>query len=164
MFGKHTCTNIHHGMYWHSEGISLHPLRDILRMGKRQMEINQITEKVIGAAIAVHRELGPGLLESVYHRCMCVELKHIGILFESEVPVPVAYRGIDVHPEGFSADLIIENSIIVELKSIANLMDIHKKQLLTYLRLCNLSLGLLINFNEVKLVDGLVRVANRFVD
>jgi GxxExxY protein len=126
--------------------------------------MNQITENIIKAAITVHRELGPGLLESVYQRCMCIELKHMGVAYRAEVPVPVKYRGVDVHPEGFRADLIVEEAVIVEFKSVANLMDIHKKQLLTYLRLCNLTLGLLINFNETKLVDGLVRVANRYGD
>ncbi len=103
------------------------------------------------------------MLESVYHRCMCVELKHMGLEFESEVPVPVVYRGIEVSPDGFRADLIVEGCVIVELKSVIALTDLNKKQLLTYLKLTEKTVGLLINFNEKKLTDGLVRVANKFV-
>jgi GxxExxY protein len=128
------------------------------------MEINEITKKIIKAAITVHRELGPGLLESVYHRCLCIELERMGVAFESEAPVPVVYRGEEVSDAGFRADLIVENAVVVELKSTASVTDLYKKQLLTYLKLTSKTVGLLINFNVTKLVDGLVRVANQYVD
>jgi len=127
------------------------------------MEINEITEMIIQAAIAVHRELGPGLLESVYHRCLCIELKRMGVAFVSEEPVPVVFRGEEVSGAGFRADLIVEDCVIVELKSSASLTDLNKKQLLTYLKLSGKSIGLLINFNVIRLVDGLVRIANKYV-
>lgn len=126
------------------------------------MEINEITEKIIKAAIAVHRELGPGLLESVYQRCLCIELEDMGVAFVSETPVPVVYRGKEVSEAGFRADLIVENAVVVELKSSATLTDLNKKQLLTYLKLTKKTVGLLINFNVVRLVDGLVRIANNY--
>ncbi len=128
------------------------------------MEINEITEKVIKAAITVHRELGPGLLESVYHRCLCIELERMGVAFESEAPVPVVYRGEEVSDAGFRADLIVENAVVLELKSTAAVTDLNKKQLLTYLKLTGKHVGLLINFNVTKLVDGLVRIANQHID
>jgi len=126
------------------------------------MEINEVTEKVIAAAISVHRELGPGLLESVYQRCLCIELERMGVAFVSEAPVPVVFRGVEVSGAGFRADLIVEGCVIVELKSTASLTDLNKKQLLTYLKLSKKTVGLLINFNVVKLVDGLVRIANNY--
>ena len=124
------------------------------------MDLNRISSEVISAAVAVHRELGPGLLESVYQSCMIVELHQRGFGFESEVAFPVLYRGIMVNDEGFRLDLIVENSVIVELKSIEKVLPVHHKQLLTYLRLTKKPLGLLINFNATKLVDGITRIAN----
>jgi len=124
------------------------------------MDLNEISSEVISAAVAVHKELGPGLLESVYQSCMIVELYQRGVSFESEVAIPVLYRGIKVNEEGFRLDLLVEKSVIVELKSVEKLMPVHHKQLLTYLRLANKPLGLLINFNANKLVDGIARIVN----
>ena len=124
------------------------------------MELNELSFEIINAAITVHRELGPGLLESVYQSCLILEFFNKNIKVESELLVPVYYRGIKVHDEGFRLDLLVENTIIVELKSVEKVQPVHKKQLLTYLRLMNKPLGLLINFNESKLVDGLTRIAN----
>jgi GxxExxY protein len=123
--------------------------------------LNQFTSKIIEAAINVHRELGPGLLESVYNTCMVIELNKLGLEVKSEVPIPVFYRRQKVSEEGFRLDLLVENNIIGELKSVENIQPVHKKQLLTYLRLANKPLGLLINFNESLLKDGITRVINK---
>jgi len=124
------------------------------------MELNQLSSHIIKAAINVHRELGPGLLESVYQSCMVIELNSMDIQVESEVSLPIIYRGQRVHEEGFRLDLLVEDRVIVELKSVDKVQDIHKKQLLTYLRLAKKPLGLLINFNEALLKDGITRIIN----
>jgi GxxExxY protein len=123
-------------------------------------DLNELSSEVIGAAIAVHRRLGAGLFESVYQKCLEIELKHLGIYTEKEVPVNISYRGEKVSDLGFRIDLLIEKRLILELKSVERLKEVHKKQLLTYLKLTNAPLGLLINFNEVLLRDGIVRVIN----
>lgn len=124
------------------------------------MELNQLSSQVIKAAIFVHKKLGPGLLESVYQTCMIIELKLMSIRVESEVPLPIFHRGQKVHEEGFRLDLLVEDAIIVELKSVAEVQLVHKKQLLTYLRLAKKPLGLLINFNVPLLKDGITRIIN----
>jgi len=125
------------------------------------LELNLLSSKVIEAAIKVHSELGPGLLESVYSSCMLVELREMNLDVRSEVPLPVFYRGKKITEDGFRLDLLIEDKIIVELKSLENIQPVHKKQLLTYLRLANKPLGLLINFNEALLKDGITRIINQ---
>ena len=125
------------------------------------LELNQLSSKVIVAAINVHKELGPGLLESVYGACMAIELKEMALKVESEVSLPVFYRGQKVSEEGFRLDLVIEDRIIVELKSAEKVQPVHKKQLLTYLRLAKKPLGLLINFNEPLLKNGITRIINQ---
>ena len=125
------------------------------------LELNQLSSKIIVAAINVHEELGPGLLESVYAACMAMELKEMDLKVESEVPLPVFYHGKKVSDEGFRLDLVIEDKIIVELKSIEKAQPVHKKQLLTYLRLAKKPLGLLINFNEPLLKNGITRIINQ---
>jgi GxxExxY protein len=122
------------------------------------LELNQLSSKVIKAAINVHSELGPGLLESVYNSCMLIELKHMGMEVKAEVPISVIYRGQKVSQEGFRLDLLVEDKIVVELKSVESVQPVHKKQLLTYLRLAKKQLGLLINFNEPLLRDGITRI------
>ena len=122
-------------------------------------ELNKISGAVLDAAIKVHRVLGPGLLESVYERALGRELKLRGFTSRNQVPISFAYEG-EVFDEGFRADLIVNDSIIVEIKSVESLKDVHKKQLLTYLRLSERKIGLLINFNEVLLKDGFVRIVN----
>jgi GxxExxY protein len=124
------------------------------------MELNQISSQIIKAAINVHKELGPGLLESVYQAAMVIELRYMGISVRSEVPLPVSYRGEQIHEEGFRLDLLVQDTVIVELKSVEKVDNVHKKQLLTYLRLAKKPLGLLINFNEVMLKDGITRIIN----
>ena len=123
------------------------------------MNENIIANKVIGAAIEVHRTLGPGLLESAYQDCLKYELNCIGLEFESESQVILNYKGLIVG-EAYRLDLLIENKVIIELKTVSKLLDIHKTQLLTYLRLTNKRLGLLINFNEILLKHGINRIAN----
>lgn len=124
------------------------------------MNLNELSSEIINAAITVHKELGPGLLESVYQSCMILELSARKLNFKSELPVPVFYHGIRVNNEGFRIDLLVEESIVVELKSVEKVQQVHKKQVLTYLRLTRKPLGLLINFNENILVDGVSRIAN----
>ncbi len=124
------------------------------------MELNHLSSQVIKAAINVHKELGPGLLESVYHSCMVIELSNMDIEVQSEVALPIYYRGKKIHKEGFRLDLLVEDTIIVELKSVEKVQNVHKKQLLTYLRLAQKPLGLLLNFNECVLRDGISRIIN----
>ena len=124
------------------------------------MRLNYISSTIIQAAINVHRELGPGLLESVYKECMILELRNMEINVQSEVSLPIFYREQQVHKEGFRLDLLVESTVIVELKSVEKVVDLHKKQLLTYLRLAKKPLGLLINFNVSLLKHGIVRIAN----
>ena len=126
------------------------------------MDINSLTDKIIGAAITVHKELGPGLLESVYQNCLFAELELLEIRAQKEVALPVLYRGCKVSDEGFRLDLLVEDLVIVELKSVEKVQPVHAKQLLTYLRLSGKPLGLLINFNESMLKDGITRVSNGY--
>jgi GxxExxY protein len=123
-------------------------------------KLEQLSKTVIGAAIRVHQELGPGLLESVYQRCLAIELRSQGIRVETEVPLEVKYRGQLVDDMGYRLDLLVEGSLIVELKSVEEVKPVHKKQLLTYLKLTGCRLGLLINFNEVLLKNGITRIVN----
>jgi GxxExxY protein len=124
------------------------------------MTENEIAEKVMDAAFVIHRELGPGLLESVYEIVLAKMLTDQGIFCERQALVPIRFRGISFD-EGFRADLIVDRKVIVELKSLERLQPVHSKQLLTYLRLTGFHLGLLINFGENLLKDGIKRVVNR---
>ncbi|WP_254509445.1 GxxExxY protein [Anatilimnocola floriformis] len=121
--------------------------------------INDITGDIIGAAIEVHRHLGPGLLESTYQACLCQELTIRNIPFEKQLALPVIYKGMHLDA-GYRIDLLVENQVILELKSIEALAPIHFAQLLTYLRLTERRVGLLINFNMVVLKDGVKRLIN----
>lgn len=120
---------------------------------------NQITEKIIGCAIKVHSTLGPGLLESVYQQCLFYELKKTGLRVEKEKPLPVFYEEV-VLDCGYRLDLVVESRVIVELKSVESLSDIHLAQMLTYLKLSGCEIGLLINFNVTQLIKGIKRVIN----
>lgn len=112
--------------------------------------LDQLTYKVIGAAIEVHKTLGPGLLESVYHKCMKKELELKGIGFQSELSVPVEYKGLEIDTE-LRCDLLIEKCLAVELKSVDVMLPIHEAQILTYMRLLEVPKGILINFNSVNI-------------
>jgi len=123
------------------------------------MEPNELSEKIIGCAIKVHRALGPGLLESAYEVCLVHELGKAGLKVERQVPLPVIYDGIRLDA-GYQLDVLVEDAIILELKSVESLLPIHEAQLLTYLRLANKKLGLLINFNVTLLKNGIKRRVN----
>jgi GxxExxY protein len=124
------------------------------------MELNQLSSEIIKAAINVHKELGPGLLENVYKKCMVLELESMDRNVKSEVPVPIIFKDHKINDEGFRIDLLVDDKVIVELKSVEKVKNVHKKQLLTYLKLAQKPLGLLINFNEVMLKDGITRIIN----
>lgn len=123
------------------------------------MDVNNITERIIGAAIEVHRVLGPGLMESTYQACLAHELKLQGVKFESEKPLPVSYKGLFVDCS-YRLDFLVEDLVIVELKSIQAILPIHEAQLLTYLKITGCPIGLLINFNVHLLKHGIKRMAN----
>jgi GxxExxY protein len=125
------------------------------------MEINEITEIVIGCAIKVHRTLGAGLLESVYQAALAYEMLVSGLSFEKGKSLPVKYEKIKLDV-GFRCDFFVENSVIVECKSVSALAPIDEAQLLNYLKITNTQVGLLINFNVIKLTDGLKRIVNNF--
>ena len=115
-----------------------------------------LTEKVIGCAIEVHRILGPGLLESAYQRCLLLELQKQGLTVEAEVPMPVKYKN-EVLDCGYRADMLVEQSLILELKAVETLLPIHQAQILSYMKLSGVHIGLLINFHQTRLIDGLKR-------
>jgi len=127
------------------------------------MDINKFTSKIIGAAIEVHKGLGPGLLESAYEECLCYELSLRGLSFKRQVPLPVEYKGKKLDC-GYRLDMVVEDEIILELKSCEKSEPIHKAQLLTYLKLSGLNLGLLLNFNMTVMRDGIVRIVNELRD
>lgn len=121
------------------------------------MTDNELTHEIIGAAIEVHRHLGPGLLESAYEECLCHELSLRGLPFERQKPIPVVYKETKLDC-GYRIDLLVADRVVVELKSIESLAPIHDAILLTYLRLSSCRLGLLINFNVITLKDGVSRL------
>ena len=125
------------------------------------MEINQITGIIIKEAIKIHNDLGPGLLESVYEEILAYRLTKRGLFINKQMPIPVFYEEIKMD-FGFRADIIAENKVIVEIKSVEALAPVHHKQLLTYLKLTNLTVGLLINFNEALLKNGIKRIVNNY--
>jgi GxxExxY protein len=125
------------------------------------MEQNELSRAIIGAAIEVHRRLGPGLLESAYRVCLAYELRKRGFEVEQERPVPVVYDEVKLEC-GFRADLIVERQVVVELKAKTTIHPVDEAQTLSHLRLLKLRLGLLINFHEEKLVDGVRRIINGY--
>jgi iron complex transport system substrate-binding protein len=124
-------------------------------------DLNLISGEIVDAAFRIHTELGPGLLESVYEVLLAHSLAKRGLLTERQVRVPITFDGVKFE-EGFRADLIVESSIIVEIKSVEQLAPVHGKQLLIYLKLMNLQLGLLINFNSPLIKDGIKRIVNNY--
>ncbi|MBI5760794.1 MAG: GxxExxY protein [Planctomycetales bacterium] len=125
------------------------------------METNDITQAIIGAAIEVHKRLGPGLLESAYRACLAYELRKRGFEVQEEKPVPVIYDDVTLDC-GFRADLLVNGQVVVELKAKSDIHPVDKAQTLSHLRLLGLRFGLLINFHEVKLVDGVHRIVNGY--
>lgn len=127
------------------------------------MRENDVTGQIVDAAFKIHTTLGPGLLESVYERVLEHELRRRGLRVERQVTIPVIYEGLTLD-DGFRADLIVEGLVIVELKSVELVAPVHKKQILTYLRLSGLRVGLLLNFGAPLLKDGIFRIANGITD
>lgn len=118
--------------------------------------VNDLTKEIIGSAIEVHRSLGPGLLESAYHECLARELQLRGIPFKFKWPMPLEYKGFRVK-KGYVMDLLVANTVVVEVKSLSAIAPVHEAQLLTYMRLGGWKIGLLMNFNEVVLKNGIRR-------
>jgi GxxExxY protein len=117
----------------------------------------ELTREILAAAIEVHKELGPGLLESAYEECLCRELSLRKIGFQRQVPQPVCYKGIKLDC-GYRLDIVVEDKVILELKSVEELIPLHQAQLLTYLRLSGKKVGFLMNFNTVRMMDGVTRM------
>ena len=123
-------------------------------------ELNMLTGAIIGTAIDVHKELGPGLLERVYQKCLKIALEEDGHFVQMELPVPIVFRGKIIHDEGYRLDLLVNQTVVVEVKSVSELTSVFAKQLITYLRLANKPCGLLINFNVPVLKQGIKRIRN----
>ena len=123
------------------------------------MTENEIAVQIVDAAFKIHTKLGPGLLESVYEVVLARELKKRGLRVARQVPIPIVYGDVKFD-EGFRADLIVEDKVIIELKSVEAVVPVHKKQVLTHLRLAKMKLGLLINFGEELIKDGITRIVN----
>lgn len=130
-----------------------------LTEGHGEMNPNEISGEVIGAAVAVHRVLGPGLLEQPYKLCLAHELRKRKLRIDSELALPVVYDEVTIDL-GYRIDLLVENTIVIETKSVIALTPLHRAQLITYLRLGDFPIGLLLNFNELRLKDGIVRLIN----
>ncbi len=126
-------------------------------------KLNKVTEAIISVAVDVHRALGPGLLESAYEACMVYDLAKAGLKVEQQKPLPIVYRGIKLEC-AYRLDLMIDNEVIVEIKSVEKVLPIHQAQLLSYLKLSERKVGLLINFNVKILKNGIKRVVNNFPD
>ena len=124
---------------------------------------NEVTEKIIGGCIDIHRAIGPGLLESAYEECLCFELSAKGLTFERQKPVPVVYKSVRLDC-GYRLDLVVEDCVVVELKAVEILLPVHDAQVLTYLKLTGLPIGLLINFNVPVLKQGVKRIVNNFLE
>jgi GxxExxY protein len=124
-------------------------------------ELNQVSERIIGAAVAVHRRIGPGCLESAYSPCLAVELHKRGVIFRTKVALTLTYDEL-VIPRAYEADFIVEEEVVIEVKALARVGDQERRQLNTYLRLEGYPLGLLLNFGAATLVDGITRVVNNF--
>lgn len=123
------------------------------------MTENELSKTIVDLCIKVHKKLGPGLLESAYEECLIYELKKQGLKAERQVSIPLIYDGVELG-EGFRADIIVDDKLILELKSVGELQRVNFSQLLTYLRLTGLKLGLLINFGENRVIDGIHRIVN----
>jgi GxxExxY protein len=126
-------------------------------------ELNHLAQTIIGAAIEVHKSLGPGLLESAYEACVAFELMERGLKIEQQKPLPLIYKQVYLEC-GYRLDILVEEKVVVEIKAIEKLLPIHEAQLLSYLKLTGCKVGLLINFNVGVLKDGLVRIVNHFAD
>jgi GxxExxY protein len=133
------------------------------RAAPRSLGLNRLTEKIIGAAIEVHRQLGPGLMESAYEECLCYELSQLVLPFQRQVHLPISYKGIKLDC-GYKMDLVVDDSVVLELKTVDRLLPVHTAQLLTYLKLSGKTVGLLLNFNEPVMRKGLKRLVNHYAE
>ncbi len=133
--------------------------KEITTEGTEHTESNRLTGLIIGAAIEVHRQLGPGLLESAYEACLCHELITLGLHIEQQRSLPVIYKGVTLN-YGYRLDVVVENRVICELKTVDQLTNIHHAQILSYMKLSGISTGLLINFNQRILTSGIKRFTN----
>lgn len=126
-----------------------------------EQTLNELSKQVLDAAFAVHNELGPGLLESSYQACLMYELQKRGFSVEAQVPVPLIYNGQQLVDVGYRIDILVENELVIEIKSVEAIAPVHRAQLVSYLKLSGRRLGLLLNFNVEQLRDGIVRRVNR---
>jgi len=134
----------------------------LVKSGERKEDlINRVTDKIIGCAIEVHRGLGPGLLESAYEECLCFEFSQKGLSFTRQVSLPVTYKGVKLDC-GYRMDIVVEDLVIIEVKAVEKLIPIHDAQLLSYLKMHNKKVGLLLNFHVPVLKKGLKRIVNNF--
>ena len=124
-------------------------------------ELDRLTDSIIGAAISVHRELGPGLLESAYEACLAYELKQRNLQVDSQKPLPIIYRGVSLDC-GYRLDLLMEDKVILELKTVERLHAIHEAQLLSYLKIARKNVGLLINFRSLRVTDSIKRIVYNY--
>lgn len=123
------------------------------------MEINDVSGQIIDAAVAVHKAIGPGALESAYEACMAIELRFRGLHVDSQLGVPIVYRGMRIDV-GYRLDMLVDQQVVVELKAVSKLLPIHQAQLLSYLKLGGFKVGLLLNFHAPRMKDGMLRLAN----
>ena len=130
------------------------------QIGTRNMDLNQLSNLIIGCAIEVHKTLGPGLLESAYENCLAYELRQKGVTVLQQVPMPIVYKDVRLD-HGYRMDLLVDGRIVVEVKSVEFVSDVHEAQLLTYLKLGDYRLGLILNFNTNTLRSGIKRLVNR---
>jgi GxxExxY protein len=128
---------------------------------QRQNDLNNISSVIVSSAITVHKEMGPGLLESVYHLCLLSELRSMKLNVEGPVPLPLVYKGLSLD-KVFVMDIVVEDAIVLELKAVEGLLPVHEAQLLSYLKLANKSLGFLMNFNVPVMKSGIRRFVNHF--
>lgn len=134
-------------------------LREMSIITNSVESLNVLTEKIIGCAIEVHKGIGPGLLESAYEECLCFEQSQAGLSFERQVPLPVVYKGVNLDC-GYRLDLIVEGQIILEIKAVDKIIPIHEAQLLSYLRMLDKRVGLILNFHSTVLKNGIKRIVN----
>jgi len=133
------------------------------RVAPEPRRLDRLTEQIIGAAIEVHRQLGPGLMESAYEECLCYELSQLALPFRRQVQLPISYKGIKLDC-GYKMDLVVDDSVVLELKTVDRLLPVHTAQLLTYLRLSGKTVGLLLNFNEPVLRKGIKRLVHHYAE
>ena len=133
------------------------------RVAPRSQRLDRLTEQIIGAAIEAHRQLGPGLMESAYEECLCYELSQLVLPFQRQVHLPISYKGIKLDC-GYKMDLVVDDSVVLELKTVDRLLPVHTAQLLTYLKLSGKTVGRLLNFNEPVMRKGLKRLVNHYAE